>query len=167
MVVSRRRHLHRRLLGIQGAWLGRLLGLGSRGELLARTVAALLYPAPSDRRRTHAARRILSCPSRCSLLLCVRSLWDVPDPQRYPRRLLRTLLCGVGHRLLHRPSKWNHPALWTHRPCASDGSSSTGGSLQRAPQPQLPHSARHAAPRLHHGSCLLRYVDAADLGAHG
>ena len=93
-------HHHGRTVGLQGAGLGRLLGLGPGRERLAGAVArerrAAARAARAERRRPPAAHEPVAGGDR----LRARALRLVPDAQRRAGGLLGALLRGRGaHRL--------------------------------------------------------------------
>ena len=159
--APRRGHLRRRFLGVQGAWLGRLVGLGSRGELLARAVArggrsrppALCGSRAPDESRTRASFRYL--------LLCARALRHVPRAKRPFGRFLRAFFQRHGRRPLACRRRCDRSAGGTFASRLACGKVPQRLSVPGASKPRILPLARLSCPDLSRHHRIHRHVDAA------
>ena len=159
--APRRGHLRRRFLGVQGAWLGRLVGLGSRGELFARAVARGGRPRPPALGSSRAPDESRTRASFCHLLLCACALRHVPRAKRPFGRLLRAFFQRHGRRPLARRRRCNRSAGGAFASRLACGKVPQRLPVSRASKPRILPLARLSRPDLSRHHRIHRHVDAA------
>ena len=159
--APRRGHLRRRFLGVQGARLGRLVGLGSRGELLARAVARCGRPRPPALCRSRAPDESRTRASFCYLLLCARALRHVPCAKRPFGRFLRAFFQRHGRRPLACRRRCNRSAGRAFASRLACGKVPQRIPVSRASKPRILPLARLSRPDISRHHRIHRHVDAA------
>ena len=107
--IPRRGHFHRRVLGLQGSRLGRILGLGPGGKFLVGTMARCRRVPPSSARVAHPGSDIGSRTSLRTIRLFPCVIWHFPDEKRTPGRFLRPFLQRHKHRTFARGHQRRRP----------------------------------------------------------
>ena len=154
-------HLRRCFLGVQGARLGRLVGLGSRGELFARAVARCGRPRPPALCRSRAPDESRTRSPFCYLLLCACALRHVPRAKRPFGRLLRAFFQRHGRRPLARRRRCDRSAGGAFASRLACGKVPQRLPVPGASKPRILPLARLSCPDLSRHHRIHRHVDAA------